>query len=164
MVEIEFEFLQRKTVIQANFEESFQNVVDKYKQKSPYVSDSVYYLYNATQISNLEIKIENLINDTDRRNKKMKLLVDSVDQDEGDNAQAIIQSKEIICPDCKEPCRILIENYKIKLYECVNGHITSNIRIKDFEKYQKINESEILCGICKFKIKVIVLMINSFIV
>ena len=103
MVEIEFDFLQRKTVIQANFEESFQNVVDKYKQKSSYVSDSVCYLYNGTIISNLEIQIKNLINNADRRNKKMKLLVYSIDQDERDNTQAIIQSKEIICPDCKEP-------------------------------------------------------------
>ena len=110
MVEIEFNFQQRKTVIQVNFEESFRKVIDKYKQKSPYVSGSVYYLYNGTIISNLEIKIKNLINNADKINKKMKLLIYSIDQDERDNTQAIIQSKEIICPDCKEPCRILIEN------------------------------------------------------
>ena len=47
----------------------------------------------------------------------------------------------------------MIENYKIKLYDCINGHITSNIKIKDFENTQKINESEIICNIYKFKNK-----------
>ena len=153
MVEIEFDLQQRKTVIQTNLEETFQNVINKYKQKSPNISGSVYYLYNGTQINNLQIKIKNLINTLDQNNKKMKILVYNMEQDDRNNNQVTSQSKDIICPDCKEPCRIMIENYKIKLYDCINGHITSNIKIKDFENTQKINESEIICNICKFKNK-----------
>ena len=130
MVEIEFDFQQRKTVIQTNLEESFQNVINKYMQKSPNISGSVYYLYNETQINNPQIKIKNLINTMDQSNKKMKILVYNIEPDDRGNDQVTSQSKDIICPDCKEPCRIMIENYKIKLYDCINGHITSNIKIK----------------------------------
>ena len=130
MVEIEFDFQQRKTVIQTNLEESFQNVINKYMQKSPNISGSVYYLYNETQINNPQIKIKNLINIMDQSNKKMKILVYNIEPDDRGNDQVTSQSKDIICPDCKEPCRIMIENYKIKLYDCINGHITSNIKIK----------------------------------
>ena len=55
--------------------------------------------------------------------------------------------------NCKEPCRIKTDNYKIKLYDCINGHETSNIKITEFENTQKINESQIICDICKFKNK-----------
>ena len=45
-----------------------------------------------------------------------------------------VKSKEIICPKCYEPCKIKIENYKIKLYDCVNNHI-----IDDIEEQNIIN-------------------------
>ena len=103
MVEIEFDFQQRKTVIQTNLEESFQNVINKYMQKSPNISGSVYYLYNETQINNPQIKIKNLINIMDQSNKKMIILVYNIEQDDRGNDQVTSQSKDIICPDCKEP-------------------------------------------------------------
>ena len=153
MVEIEFDFKQSKTKIQANLDEPFQNILNKYKQKYSFISSSFFFFYNGSQIIDPSIKIKNLINDMDKRNKKMKILVDNIEQNNIDNNHNVIQSKDIVCPECKEPCRIKIENYKIKLYECVNNHITSNIRIKDFENTQKINESKIICNICKFENK-----------
>ena len=34
----------------------------------------------------------------------------------------ILKLKEIICNKCGENIKILIENYKIKLFGCKNGH------------------------------------------
>ena len=82
------------------------------------------------------------MSNSDKQNKKMQVLVDQIEENDKDKDQVIIKSKEIICPNCKEPCRIKTDNYKIKLYECINGHEIS-IKIKDFEDTQKINESQI---------------------
>jgi ssDNA-binding Zn-finger/Zn-ribbon topoisomerase 1 len=38
-----------------------------------------------------------------------------------------INSKDITCPECGGLCKIKINNYKIKLYECKNDHIKDNI-------------------------------------
>ena len=75
--------------------------------------------------------------------EKKSKLKDKVD--ETFNEKEIIKSKNIICPKCHEPCKIKIENYKFKLYDCVNKHITDNIRIKDFQDTQKINKLNIFC-------------------
>ena len=58
-------------------------------------------------------------------NKIMKILVYIKDSE--NKEQVIAKSKEIICPTCYKPCRIKIENYKIKLYDCINGHTKENI-------------------------------------
>ena len=42
-----------------------------------------------------------------------------------------------------------INEYKIDLYECKNGHNIKNILLNEFEETQKINMSDIQCNICK---------------
>ena len=151
MVEIEFDYHQNKTIIQSQLEETFQNVIIKYKQKSIYELGHVYYLYKGNIILDHKMKVKDIIKDFDKTTKKMSILVNNPEQDDKEKDEVIIQSKEIICPDCKEPCRIVTENYKIKLFECINGHIHSNIKITDFENTQKINVSGIKCDKCKLK-------------
>ena len=57
-------------------------------------------------------------------------------------------SKDIICPQCKENCLINLKNYKIDLINCVNGHSLKNIYLDEFKKTQKIDESQIKCNNC----------------
>ena len=153
MVEIEFDYNQRITVIQAKLDESFQNLINKFFQKSLLQPGSVYFLANGKHIDNPQNKVESFMSDLNKQNKKMPVLVKEIEENDKDKDQATIKSKDIICPNCKEPCRIKTDKYKIKLYECINGHETSNIKITDFANTQKINESQIICGICKFKNK-----------
>ena len=63
------------------------------------------------------------------------------------------ESNAIICPKCKEPCRITLDNYNIKLYDFINGHTIDSIKFDDFQKTQELNESQIFCGICKLNNK-----------
>ena len=46
-----------------------------------------------------------------------------------------------------------IKSYKINIFGCKNAHTTNNIPLKDFEKSQMINLSDIKCNICKNKDK-----------
>ena len=87
---------------------------------------------------------------TKNSNKKMKVLVQLI---EGTTVPLeFVKSKDIICPQCFEPCRIKTENFRIILFGCINNHIT-NIKIKDFFDSQKINITNIICGKCKLKNK-----------
>ena len=108
MVEIVFSLNQMITNIQGNLKEPFRNVIDRYIQKTNYKRDELCFLGNGGIINENEI-IENLMNIDDKNNKRMNILVEIIINDE--NGNKIIISKDIICPECKESCRIKIENY-----------------------------------------------------
>ena len=152
MIEIEFNYNQLITNIQAKIDDLFQDVINKYIQKSLLEPNSANYLVNG-RIINPNDPVESYMSKLDKENKRMKILVSMTEKDDLNKEQVIIKSKDIICPQCKEPCRITIDNYKIKLFECVNNHITENIKFIDFDNTQKINESEIICDQCKIKNK-----------
>jgi len=40
--------------------------------------------------------------------------------------QVIDKSKEIICPECQEPCKLRINNFKLELFDCKNNHLIKN--------------------------------------
>ena len=65
----------------------------------------------------------------------------------------IVRSNDVICPKCKEICKYEIKDYKIKLYDCKNGHITDNIKLDEFNNTQNIDISQIKCDKCKNKSK-----------
>ena len=64
-----------------------------------------------------------------------------------------INFKSIICPECGENAIIKIEDFKINLFGCKNGHNIKNILLENFEKTQKFDNSKIICGQCKEKNK-----------
>ena len=152
MVDVVFDLNQAITVIQAKLDDPFQVVIDKFIQKTLIDPNSVYYIANAKPIDPQQT-VENQMSDLNKQNKKITILVNSIDKDDQDKEQVIIQSKDIICPECKEPCRYTIENYQIKLFDCCNKHINNGIKFIDFNKTQEINISEIICDICKYKNK-----------
>ena len=150
MVEIEFNFNQIITKIKANLNEPFKNVIDKFLQKAYKERGTLCFLGNGKIINENE-SIESQMNTDDKNNKKMHILVEPLLND--DNNIKIIKSQDTICPECKESCRLKIENYKITLFECPNKHIINDIKFIDFNDTQKINESNIICNKCKIKNK-----------
>ena len=85
----------------------------------------------------------------EKQNQKIKVLVNMLEDKSDDKKDVIIKSKDIICPECSEPCIITLENCKIKLFGCVNNHITKDIGLLDFPETQKIDISKIICDKCK---------------
>ena len=147
MVEIEFDFNQVKTIIQGNLQDKFQDIINKYIQETKLDPGSISFTINGTKIIP-EQTVETQINEEEN---KIKVIVFLANQENKEGV--FVKSKEIICPKCYKPCKIKIENYKIKLYDCVNNHITDDIKIKDFYNIQKINISKITCNNCKDKNK-----------
>ena len=77
-----------------------------------------------------------LVNDVEDENTKIK-------------RNTLQKSRYIICPKCKENTRIYVNNFKITLQNCKNMHKIENLTINEYEKSQMINESKIICHVCK---------------
>ena len=90
------------------------------------------------------MKLEEL-NDKDT---DLKILVYELKDNKSDNKNKIKYSKDIICPKCGENCLISIDDYKISLNQCSNGHEQKNILLNRFYDTQKIDESKIICSNC----------------
>ena len=114
--------------------------------------NSVYFISNGNLIKP-DQTLENSMTQMEKENQKIKVLVNMIEDKSNDKKQVIIKSKDIICPKCREPCRITLEDCTIKLFGCINNHITSGIGLLKFPKTQKINISKIICDKCKINNK-----------
>ena len=72
----------------------------------------------------------------------------------------LAKSKDIICPKCKEVCQFEIKDYEINLFGCKNGHIEKNIKLNKFNDSQYIDLSKIICGICKKRTNLKLIIMN----
>ena len=148
MVELEFEIDQDKIIVQANLTDSFNNVFTHFYTKTNIEPDSVVFMVRASKIQG-DKKISELINEEEKQNKIMHIKVfRNYNSDKND--KVIVDSKQVICPKCSEHCRIKIEDYIIKLFDCKNNH---NIKMgfDEFKHSQKIDLSKITCDSCKYK-------------
>ena len=141
MVDIEFNFNQKIIMIHAKLDEPFQLVIEQYIQKALIKPNSVYFIANSKLIEPKQT-VENHMNDIDKQNNKIVVFVNLINK-ENEN-KIITYSKDIICPQCKEPCRFTIDNYKIKLFDCAHNHINSNIKLADFYETQKKEITDIV--------------------
>jgi len=144
MASIEFSYNGNNILIQCDINDKMEEIINKYILKSSIDKSSVIFLYSGN-IINEELKLSEIIG-KDKKDK-IKILVNSLDNI-NDN-KSIIKSEYIICPECKENIKYKIENYKISLYECKNGHIIDNILLDEFDKTQYIDISKIECMKCK---------------
>ena len=140
MIQIDFEYNQDKVMIQAKSYELFQSAIDRYIQKTQIQLDSVYFIANGNK-RKPERSLENIMTNIDKKNKKIKVLVNKIQEKDNNCQEVIIKSKNIICPKCGENCRISLEDCKIKLFGFCNNHTTNGIRLLDFKDSQKENIS-----------------------
>ena len=153
MVTVEFQYKGDITYIQSKFEDILNDVCSKFIQKANIDLNNIEisYLYSGKTLD-LSLTINQIINNLDRERKIIRILVFD-DKKNFENQNSLIKSSFIICPTCNEHARFEINNYKIKIYNCKNGHVIDNILLTDFEKTQLIDESKIVCDNCKIKNK-----------
>ena len=152
MVEIIFNYNHIETIIQANLNESFNSAIERFINKTQLDINNIYFISNGNIISKNDI-IMNIMNESEKTEKKKIILVLSINSTINNDNINMIKSKDIICPICKEICIYDIKDYKIKLYACKKGHIINNIKLDDFNYIQNINISQIKCDNCKNKSK-----------
>jgi len=152
MVEVEFNYQQNKIIIQGNYNETFETIISKYINKSKLDINNIYFISNGKKINKKE-KLVNIMSESDKRNNKIIILVFLVNTIINNEINNIKISNDIICPECKELCKYEIKDYKIKLYDCKNGHIIENIELNEFKQKQIVDISQIKCDKCKNKNK-----------
>ena len=151
MSKIEFIYEGKPTIIQAESNENMNSIVQKFYNKSgtKELSDSMCFLYSGSQIlSNSNSSFKEIANKADKERNQMTIIVNKYKNEEENK---LIKSKKVICPICKEICKLYIYNYKISLYDCKNNHKSSNIFFKDFDSSQQIDETKIICENCKME-------------
>ena len=151
MINVEFNYQQIITIIQANLNDSYEQILNKFINKTNLNINNICFLCNGKYLNNNETFQE--IMNSHNLNNKIVVLVLPINSSINIENNIVKKSNDIICPQCKEICKYDIKNYKIKLYDCKNGHSMKNIKLTDFEFTQNIDLSQIKCDKCKIKNK-----------
>ena len=88
-----------KIKAQCKSEDKIKNIMEKLGNKIYFDLTQIYLLYNG-KILNEEMKLGEIINQTDRKNNQMNILV--CDKNPSSMPEVLEKSVETICPECKE--------------------------------------------------------------
>ena len=147
MANVEFDYNGRKIDIQCYPDEKMDDIFKRFAEKEGKTKDHFYFTYGGTIVEEI-LPFQKVANKLDKERNKMTILVNlNYNNIQDDEFVALKKSKYIICPECKENARILIDNYQFGIYNCKNNH-KINIQINDFEKTQNIDENKIKCENC----------------
>ena len=148
-VEINFIINVETKKMQYSLDKNMKDICYQFSLNEGIDLNQLQFLYNGNQV-NFNLKLAEQLNSLDKEKNIMTILVYELRNSiVSNNSINMYKSKEIICPKCFSICRIKIKNYKIKLFGCKNGHEFNNILLSEFNDTQNINESNIICGICK---------------
>jgi uncharacterized secreted protein with C-terminal beta-propeller domain len=132
MSQVEFIYQGKKIQIQSKSDEKIKEIIKNYTTKLGKSKEDLYFVYGG-DILNENLTFETQANEEDKKINKMIVFVNNKDDNNDNREISFVKSKYIICPQCKESSRILVDNYNLGLYDCINGHKTDNISINDFE-------------------------------
>ena len=109
MTTVNFRFdYGRIVTIQTNKNEKMDNIISRLSIKTNSDLSSSTFLYSGGQLKR-NLTLENVSNNIDKERKRMDILVISQnDMNDDNDSKDSIKSKEIICNDCKELCKINI--------------------------------------------------------
>ena len=150
MINIIFTFKGMNAIIQCNKEDKMKDICYKYVNKIGIDINLIYFLYNGIK---LDLYLNQQTNIIDNDKNEINILIFKKSKSTIIRDKRIIESKEIICPKCKENYKIKINNYKIELYDCKNNHKINNILLDELNNIQYINKLEIICNMYNNKNK-----------
>jgi len=150
MAEVRFIYKTQTYIIQCKKNELFKNICQKFSTKANINLPSAYFMYDS-KVIDLQLTYEQIVKGDDKRDNKMTVLVE-LNQDGNYKNKNMIISKEIICPTCQENCLIKLKDYKFDL-NCKNKHEFNDILLNEYNKYQTVDLSKIICEDCKQKNK-----------
>ena len=104
MVDIDFDLNQSHTIIQANLTDQFQDAINKYIGKTLLKPESIGFIVNGKQVNPSE-SVQSHMSKLDKEQNKLNVLVNILESNDAPQ-EVNAKSEEIICPECKEPCRI----------------------------------------------------------
>ena len=145
MNKADFTYNDTNISIQCNSDDKMKCIINKFLSKSGKDKENLYFLYNGL-IINEDLTFYKCANNLDKCRNCMSIVVIEGQSDDSNN---LIKSNYVICPQCKENAFISIENYKITIFGCKNGHKTDNLQINEFGETQYIDQLKIKCDECQ---------------
>ena len=129
IIDIEFHYKKIKNEVKINKKNTVIEAINKsIKSKSNFFelkdNDFIIIAHNK-KIKENEI-IESIMTQENLLGKRIKIILIPLNQEQ----------KEILCPECFEPCKISIKNYRINLYHESGIHNIENMKISEFNKIQ----------------------------
>ena len=146
MITYEFNYQNRIFSNYSSEETAIGEIFKTFCAKENIDINSIYFLYNGNKI-NATLKFNEIANSFDKERKKMNILAMDVGSETDENN--IKEVKQVICPICKEDCRLQFENYKVKLFDCINNHSKNIILLNEYKITTNIDQSKIKCDVCK---------------
>ena len=148
MTEVEVEFMYDGTVIviQCGDSSLMKDVCQLFAKKADIDIKSVFFIYGGNQLDQ-EKSFITQANSSDKERKRMTIIVTPSLPEEEDTSK--IKAKQVICPTCGENARITINNFKVNLFACKNGHEINNLFLNEYVLTPEIDQSKIKCGDCK---------------
>ena len=143
-----FIFNKEKIIIECSIENYFNDICNIFIKKKNVKNNEIIFLFKGKKV-NQNIKINKYINKEDLKYNKIRIFCIQIKQKSKENLlYNKNNSKEIICPECGEICKIKFDDYKIIFYECKNNHTLKNIEFENFIESQNIGKSKIKCNNC----------------
>ena len=146
MCSVDFNYKGLNTTIHSNENDSMEEICKSFCGKANIDINSVYFLYGGNRV-NQKLKFNEIASNLDKTRKKMNFLV--MEANSQIDKKSLKEIKQVVCPICKDNCRLKIDNYKVKLFECINGHPPKTILLNEYALTTNIEESNIICGSCK---------------
>ena len=141
--ELEFIYQGNPVILKCDLKEKMKDILNKFVLQVEITDKKSVIFLCLGNLVNEELTLRELLGKTMADFKKIQIFVYSGEPD------VIIKSKNIICPECKEDIRLKINDYKVYLYDCKNGHEINDILLHEFSDTQNINLSKIICNNCK---------------
>ncbi len=126
--------------------ELLSNAFEKFCSKSGVTLNNVYFMYLSTKLDN---NSNQRIGDFFVNTNDIKILVfDSKSETNHSEEQKLKESKDFICPLCKNTANIHFNGYNISVNNCSEKHNLTDLSIDKLIGTQLIDENKISCSRC----------------
>ena len=144
MSQVIFRYNSQDIVVPCTENEPVSLIVQKFCTKIIAEKNNLYFICNGAML-NEELTVDRII---PNNQGTIIILVYDVQRETMDGA-FLKQAETIICPECQESISIIINDYKVSLFGCKNGHRKDNMLLSKFNETQIEDISKIFCGKCR---------------
>ena len=150
MVEVEFIYNEKILMIHCQETDILKTICEHFAKKAIIDINSVYFIYGGNPLKE-DLSFIAHANSFDLARKKMSIIVITKMFQKTEAAK--IKAKQVICPICSENSRIKIENFKVNIFSCKNGHEIKDQFLSEYILTPEIDQTKIICQQCKQKDK-----------
>lgn len=142
---VKFKINKKVVEIECRREEFLKDIIFRFCNKVNMKPNEMYYFYKGKKLIINENQKLDEIKDS---KKNITTTILALNLKEAIKKENKDQINCIICPDCKYPSLINVNNNKVSISGCEGGHQYQNIAIHDFNLYHHSEESILKCNNC----------------